>query len=115
MVKDEVSWDHMDEVIAGKRYRTWSSNLISYKTWVCLGEYGRKNCYKERTGLYKTEKGNYFSQYEKYDDGRGASSLTVKSRIKALSRNKALELYWQCENQVVPLEEAFPGVEIEDA
>ena len=127
MAEDEAPWYRMDEVIGGKRYKTETSTLISYQGKVEVSNpypgavvppYNETYYYGERTGLFKTQNGRYFTQYEVYE-ARDEKTWPSKSRMKALSKNKALELYWQHKRYpgvcVVSLEKSFPDVEIEDA
>lgn len=107
-MEDEIYYfNSMDEVINSKRYQTGSSDLLAFGKRFD----GKYTTYK---GLFRTRNGNYFFQTD-YDTGNRYHLYTKPSKMKALSRNKALEEYWHLTNKIVPVEESFPGVEIEDA
>jgi len=100
-------WREIDEVVGGKHYRTKTADLLAFDADI---DYDRKSTQKRFT-LFKTPKGNYFLVTEKFK----CLDLRDEARVKPLSKNKALESFWRFSDKVVPLEEAFPGVEIEDA
>ena len=93
------------EVINGKRYRTTLSALLASDTqWD-----GRSN---ERLGrntfLFRTPKGNYFMLLQ-------STWPREKDVLSPLARDEALRMYEELPTKATDIEEAFPGIEIEDA
>ncbi len=95
----------MNVVVNGKRYRTDTAFLLaSDAVWD-----GRN---WERRGrnifLYKTQKGNYFVQYQTKRKGE-------HDHLKPLELDAAIQLFEQLTKKEVDFSTAFPDVTIEDA
>jgi len=95
----------LTEVINGKRYRTTSASLLASDTqWD-----GRSN---ERLGrntfLFRTPKGNYLMVLQ-------STWPREQDVLSPLARDEALRVYEELSTKAVDIEEAFPGIEIEDA
>ncbi len=93
------------EVINGKRYRTAGATLLASDVhWD-----GRSN---ERVGrntfLFRTPKGAYFMLLQ-------TTWPREKDVLSPLARDEALRVYEELPVKELDLEEAFPGIEIEDA
>ncbi len=58
--------------------------------------------------LFRTPKGNYFVQHQSSLPGE-------RDQLVPLDQGDAISLYEKLPNKDVSFEEAFPGVEIEDA
>ena len=120
----------MDVVVEGKRYRTATASLLaSGPTWdERLGDDPRRVLEVrvggvdlsavmggrgwERLGrqafLFRTLKGNYFVQFQSAWPGE-------RDRLLPLSQEEAMRLYGELPEKKVSFEEAFPGVEFEEA
>ena len=120
----------MDVVVEGKRYRTAAATLLaSGPAWDArLGDEPRRLLEVrvggvdlsavaggrgwERLGwqafLFRTQKGNYFAQFQSTWPGE-------RDRLLPLSLNEAMRLYGELPEKKVSFEQAFPGVEIEEA
>jgi hypothetical protein len=73
--------------------------LVMRGAWDVLGQH---------TFLFQTPKGNFFAQHQ--------SSLSGEhDRIVPLDQGEALSLYERLAKKEVPFDQAFPGVDIEDA
>lgn len=60
------------------------------------------------TFLFRTPKGNYFAQHQSSLPGE-------RTQLMPLDQSDAMTLYEKLPNKEVIFEEAFPGMEIEDA
>jgi hypothetical protein len=120
----------MDVVVEGKRYRTAGATLLaSGPAWdERLGDDPRRLLEVrvggidlsaviaghswERLGwqafLLRTAKGNHFVQFQSAWPGE-------RDRLLPLSLDEAMRLYGELPEKKVSFEEAFPGVEIEEA
>jgi hypothetical protein len=120
----------MDVVVEGKRYRTSAATLLaSGPAWdERLGDEPRRLLDVrvgglelsaivggrgwERLGwqafLSRTLKGNYFVQFQ-------STWLSERDRLLPLSQADAMRLYGELPDKKLSFEEAFPGVEIEEA
>ena len=120
----------MDVVVERKRYRTSAATLLaSGPAWdERLGEEPRRLLDVrvggldlsaivggrgwERLGsqafLFRTLKGNYFVQFQSTWPGE-------RDRLLPLSQDDAMRLYGELPEKKLSFEEAFPGVEIEEA
>ena len=95
----------LTEVISGKRYRTTIAAVLASDTsWD-----GRSN---ERLGrntfLFRTPKGSYFMLLQ-------STWPREKDVLSPLARDEALRVYEELPVKATDIEEAFPGIEIEDA
>jgi hypothetical protein len=93
------------EVINGKRYRTAGATLLaSDAQWDGLSH--------ERVGrntfLFRSPKGAYFMVLQ-------TTWPRERDVLSPLARDEALRVYEELPVKDVDLEEAFPGIEIEDA
>ena len=95
----------MSEVINGKRYRTETALLLASDAYAEAGV-------QERLGrnsfLLCTPKGNYFMQHQ-------TTWPREKDTITPLARDEALRLFEAMPRKEVEFEEAFPGIQIEEA
>jgi hypothetical protein len=120
----------MDVVVEGKRYRTSAATLLaSGPAWdERLGDEPRRLLDVrvggldlsaivggrgwERLGwqafLFRTLKGNYFVQFQSTWPGE-------RDRLLPLTQDDAMRLYGELPEKKLSFEEAFPGVEIEEA
>ncbi len=96
----------MIQVIGGKRYNTETATLIASDAYWDGHNFERSG---RNTFLFRTAKGNYFIQVRTCWQGE-------RDRLEPVSRNDAISL-WENElpEHEVGFEEAFPGVEIEEA
>ena len=95
----------LTEVFNGKRYRTTTAILLASDAhWD-----GRSN---ERVGrntfLFRTPKGSYFMLLQ-------STWPREKDVLSPLARDEALRVYEELTVKATDIEEAFPGIEIEDA
>lgn len=94
------------EIIGGKRYNTQTATLIASDAFWDGHNYERRGT---NTFLFRTPKGRYFtqvrSQWEGADDGK----------LTPYCQEDALRLWGELREHEVSFEEAFPGVEVEDA
>ncbi|MCK5572822.1 MAG: hypothetical protein KAJ12_08670, partial [Bacteroidetes bacterium] len=94
----------MKSVINGKRYNTETATLIASSR----GDDGGAYSSGRSAELYRTAKGAYFlaveTQWVGEDDG-----------ISALDTEEAVERFDNLRDKAMDFEEAFPGVEVEDA
>jgi hypothetical protein len=120
----------MDVVVEGKRYRTAAATLLaSGPAWDArLGDEPRRLLEVrvggvdlsavmggrgwERLGwqafLFRTQKDNYFAQFQSTWPGE-------RDRLLPLTLDEAMRLYGELPEKKVSFEQAFPGVEIEEA
>jgi hypothetical protein len=120
----------MDVVVDGKRYRTAAASLLASGPGSDerLGD-ERRRLLEVRVGgvvlsavvggrgwerlgwqafLFRTQKGNYFVQFQ-------STWLGERDRLLPLSLDEAMRLYGELPDKKASFEEAFPGVEIEEA
>jgi len=94
------------QVIGGKRYSTKTATLLAGDDYWDGRNYERGGA---NYFLFRTPCGHYFGQlrskWESADDGA----------LTPLSQDVAIRLYEQLRERRVSFEEAFPGVEIEEA
>lgn len=95
----------MIEIIDRKRYDTEKATLIAGDDYWDGHNYERSG---RNTFLYRTAKGSYFAQH-----------LTCwqeeRDCIEPLSVDEATKLWEDLSKRRVEYEEAFPGIEVEDA
>ena len=106
----EQGGNHMDpkamiEVVAGKRYRTETAQLLASDSYLDGGSYERAG---RNTFLFCTPNGNYFMQHQ-------TSWERERDCLSPLPRDEALRLFTELPAKLVDFEEAFPGIEVEDA
>jgi hypothetical protein len=94
-------------IVDGLRYSTETATLIAGDDWWDGHNWERRGT---NTFLFRTPRGRYFvqrrSQWEGADDGR----------IEPVSVDEAINLYtYELREHRVPYEDAFPGIEVEDA
>lgn len=94
-----------NEVIGGKRYNTANADLIADDAYWDGRNYERRgrNCF-----LFKTRKGNYFQVQRTQWQGE-------TDRLIPLTKDEAITAWEELPEHHVSFEEAFPGVEVEDA
>jgi hypothetical protein len=94
-----------NEVIGGKRYKTADSVEIANDAYWDGHNYERRG---RNTFLFKTSNGNYFAVYRTQWQGE-------RDTLTPLSQDEAITLWEQLPEHEVSFEEAFPGVQVEDA
>ena len=124
---------NMSAVISGKRYRTETATLLASGPsgkehlgqtsaepeplleirlgGVELGAFLLRGSWEgmgRHTFLFRTPKGNYFAQHQSSFPGE-------RTQLMPLDQSDAMTLYEKLPNKEVVFEEAFPGMEIEDA
>lgn len=89
----------------GKRYNTAKATCVADDVYWDGNnfEHGGRNQW-----LYRTEKGNYFATYGTFWQGE-------RDTLEPLTQAEALEMWENLPEHNVKFEEAFPGVEVEDA
>lgn len=96
------------KIINGKRYDPKTATLISGDDYWDGNNYERSG---RNTFLYRTKKGNYFIEH--------LTCWQAENHIlEAITQAEAIEIYEQHDQGGdcrVTFEDAFPGVEIEDA
>jgi hypothetical protein len=92
-------------VVAGKRYCTHRATLIAHDAYWngYSSEQGGRN-----TFLFKTPKGNFFSQHQTLVQGE-------INRITPLETNEAMHLYQSLRKKELPFRVVFPCIKGEDA
>ena len=95
----------MNIVVNGKRYRTDAATLIASDAFWDGRNWERKG---RNTFLYKTEKGNYFAQYQ--SKRRGEYDF-----LKPVTVDEAVQLYSNLPVKERDFSYAFPDITIEDA
>jgi hypothetical protein len=95
----------MVEVIGGKRYRTETATLIAHDAYWDGHNWERHG---RNTFLFRTPRGNYFVQHQTCWQGE-------RDRIEPLGRDEAIRLYEELPVKELGFEEAFPGVEVQEA
>jgi hypothetical protein len=101
----------MEEVIGGLRYRTRYGVRIAYH-WR-PGHATRYYSTARRIHLFVTKRGNYFCQEQETEPESSETGPFGWTRIRVLSTAEALRLYLEAEHKLVPMQDAFPRVEIE--
>lgn len=96
---------NMNEVIGRKRYVTEKATLIASDAYWDGSNFERHG---RNTFLFKTERGNYFAQYQTCWQGE-------RDRLKPLELDEAIKLFEELPEKEIDFEKAFPGVEIEEA
>lgn len=94
----------LTRIIGGKRFSTETATLLSGNDWFDGHNFERQG---RQTYLYRSPAGAYFCAE--------LSSVQGEDRIILLSDSEALEMYSihaEHGKERVPLDEAFPGVEI---
>jgi len=94
-----------NEVIGRKRYSTATATLIADDAFWDGHNYERRG---RNTFLFKTPNNNYFIVHRTQWQGE-------ISRLEALTHDDALTLWESLPEKHVEFEEAFPGVQVEDA
>ncbi|HHW15084.1 MAG TPA: hypothetical protein GXX28_09150 [Firmicutes bacterium] len=96
----------MTEVHEGRRYDTRKATLIASDAYWDGHNWERRG---RNRFLYRTPRGRYFVQHRTQWQGE-------RDRLEPVSQNQALAL-WENElpEHEVTFEEAFPGVQIEEA
>jgi hypothetical protein len=95
----------MIRVIGGKRYNTETATLIAGDDYWDGHNFERSG---RQAFLHRTPKGNYFATYLTCWQGE-------LDRLEPLSLDAAIEMFEQLPEKRVDFEDAFPGVEVEDA
>ena len=97
--------DDFTKVIDRKRYSTATATLLAGDDYWDGHNWERRG---RNTFLYRTPKGNYFQVILTQWQGE-------MDTLTPLSLDDAIRLYESLAEQRVPYEEAFPGVEVDDA
>jgi hypothetical protein len=95
----------MIQIIGGKRYNTETATLIAGNDYWDGHNFERSG---RQAFLYRTPKGNYFASYLTCWQGE-------LDRLEPLAKDEAVTMFEQLPEKRVDFEEAFPGIEIEDA
>jgi hypothetical protein len=95
----------MVKVIGKTRYRVKGSTLLAHNHYWDGQNHTRHG---RNTFLYRSAKGHYFVVYMSQWQGE-------HNRIEPLSKEEAYELYEHLRVKEVEPEEAFPGIQIEEA
>jgi len=95
----------MNVVKDGKRYRTETATLIASDAYWDGHNWERHG---RNTFLFRTPKGGYFVQHQTCWQGE-------LDTLEPLSQEEAIKMYEELPEHEVEFEEAFPGIEIEDA
>jgi hypothetical protein len=95
----------LSDVICRKRYSTATATLLIGNDYWDGHNYERSG---RNTFLYRTPKGAYFAVYLTRWEGE-------RNRIEALTVDAAMDLYESLTECRVPMEDAFPGLTIENA
>lgn len=95
----------MKAVINGVRYDTEKAQIIAHD---CYWDGHNMDRRGRNTYLYKTPKGRYFATYLTLWQGE-------RDILEPLTKDEAIYLYEQLPEKEVEFEEAFPGVEVEEA
>jgi len=95
----------MSAVIHGKRYRTDTATLIASNAYWDGHNYERQG---RNTFLFRTPNGGYFLQHQTCWEGELDS-------IEPLTRDEAITRYEELPEKDVEIEDAFPGIIVEDA
>lgn len=101
----------MDEIIDGKRFRTETATLIAYH-WQ-RGPEALFYSNAKRIHLFRTKKGNYFSQEQETPAASEFGNSFGHGRLRPLDRERALALYTRCDRRFMPLELAFPEMDLD--
>lgn len=98
--------ENMHAVIARKRYSTKTANLLAGDDYWDGHNFERHG---HNTFLYRTPKGNFFTVHLTQWQGE-------RDAIEVISLDDAIRLYeGLLSEHEVDYEEAFPGIEIQDA
>ena len=97
--------ENMEAVIDRKRYSTKTALLLAGDDFWDGHNWERRG---RNTFLYRTPKGSYFAVYLTQWQGE-------QKHIGALTEDEAYQMFEGMPEQRVPVEEAFPGVKIEEA
>lgn len=94
-----------NEVIGGKRYNTDNADLIADDAYWDGKNYERRG---RNRFLFKTQKGNYFQVQR-------TQWREEVERLTPLTQDEAITVWEELPEHHVSFEDAFPGVEVEDA
>ena len=95
----------MSAVVKRKRYNTENAALVAGDDFWDGHNWERQN---RNRFMYRTPKGNYFLVLQSTNQGE-------KHQLTPLTMDEAIELWDELTEQRASFEEAFPGVEIEEA
>jgi len=95
----------MQAIINRRRYDTDKATLLAGDDYWDGHNWERNG---RQTFLYRTPKGAYFAAYLTSWQGE-------RDSLRPLDLEEALELYGRLPERRVDFEDAFPGVEVEDA
>ncbi len=96
---------HMRGVVGGIRYDTAKAGIIAHDCYWDGHNYERNG---RNTFLYKTKNGRYFVVRQSLWQGE-------LDRLEPLTVDEAIALYESLQVKEFEFEEAFPGVEVEEA
>jgi hypothetical protein len=100
-----------DAIVDGMRFRTETATLLAYH-WLR----GAERLFfsnAKRVHLFRTPKGNYFCQEQETPEASEFGNSFGHARIRPLTPERAVEMYSRCEKRFVPVELAFPGMDID--
>lgn len=95
----------MNQVIAGKRYRTETATLLASDAYWDGHNFERRG---RNTFLFRTPRGNYFAQHQTQWQGE-------LDRLEVLTREEAFNLFESLHEKEMDFAVAFPDVKVEDA
>ncbi len=96
----------LDMIVSGRRYRTDPALLIARERWP--EEKEGEDSALATTLLFRTPNGRYFRQIQSH-------STIIRDQIEPVLRDEAVQQYLALPVREMGLEEAFPGMEIEEA
>lgn len=96
----------LEAVIGGRRYRTDGATLIARERWP--DEEKPKDGGLATTLLFRTGGGRYFRQIQSH-------STIIRDQIEPVTLDEARNEYLGMPVKELPLAEAFPDLEIEEA
>lgn len=101
----------VDLVLGGMRFRTDHATLLAYH-W----QRGSERLFysnARRVYLFRTVRGNYFCQEQETPEASECGNSFGPARVRVLSAAQAFELYSRCDKRFVPLDLAFPGLDVD--
>lgn len=95
----------MQKVISGKRYRTETATLLADNAYWDGRNWERSG---RNTFLFRTPRGAYFVQHQTCWQGE-------RDTLEPLTQDEAIALWESLPEHEMEYEDAFPGVQVEEA
>ncbi|RJQ53388.1 MAG: hypothetical protein C4521_07595 [Actinobacteria bacterium] len=95
----------MEAIINRKKYSTRTATLLAGDDWWDGNNYERKG---RNTFLYRTPRGSYFAVHQTCWQGE-------RDYLQPLTVDEAISYYETLTERRVSYEDAFPGVQVEEA